>query len=119
MRMASATSYTKTLPSPILPVRALRDHGLDHFGRALIGHHHLDFDFGQQIDLIFHAPIDFLVAFLPPMAAHFRDGHAVDADAFERFLDVFEFMRLDNRFDFFHGCPWLTFRDYNLLRRAC
>ena len=98
-------------------MRALRTTVWIDFRGALVGHHHLEFDLGQQIDLIFHAPVDFLVALLAAMAAHFRDGHAVDANPFERFLNVFELVRLDNGFNFFHG--WLTFRDYNLLRRAC
>ena len=41
--------------------------------------------------------------FLPPMAAHIGDGHAIDADAFERLFDFVEFERLDDGFDFLHS----------------
>ena len=40
---------------------------------------------------------------LAAMPAHFRDGHAIDADGFESFLDLFHLERLDDRFNFFHG----------------
>ena len=107
--MASATSYTKILPSPILPVRAPCTSGLDHFFGARVGDHHLDLDLGQQIDLVFHAAIDLFVAFLAAVAAHFGDGHAVDADALQGFLHFFEFVRLDDGFDFLHGKRPLRF----------
>jgi len=43
------------------------------------------------------------MAFLPAVAAHFGDRHAVYADALQRFLDLFQFERLDNGFDLLHG----------------
>src|SRR5262249_31583801 len=79
-----------------------RNHGPDYLVGAVIGNYHFEFHFGQQIHLVFHAAIDLLVPFLTAMAADFRDGHAVDADGLERFLDVFEFVRLDDGFYFFH-----------------
>jgi hypothetical protein len=36
------------------------------------------------------------------MAADVADGHAIDADALERFLDFIELERLDDGFDLFH-----------------
>jgi hypothetical protein len=43
------------------------------------------------------------VTFLPPEALHFRHRHPLDAQLRERFLHFFEFERLDDGFEFFHG----------------
>ena len=42
------------------------------------------------------------MALLPAVAAHFADGHAVDADGLQRFLHFFQLERLDDCFDFLH-----------------
>src|SRR4051812_48706541 len=46
------------------------------------------------------------MALLPAVTADFADGHSVDPDSDESFLDIVNLERLDNRFDFFH---WLTY----------
>ena len=93
------------MPSPILPVRAAVVKVLHHFLLARIGDDQLDLDFGQQVDLVFHAAVDLLVALLAAVAADLGDGHAVDADGLQSFFDVFEFVGLNNGFDFLHGIP--------------
>ena len=60
---------------------------------------------GQEVDVIFLAPVNFLVALLPAMAADFADGHAIDADVLQGFFDFFHLERLYYRFDLFHDLP--------------
>ena len=66
-------------------------------------HHQFELHLGQQVHLIFHAAVDFLVALLAAVAADFGDGHAIDADFLERFFHVLDLVRLDDGFDLFHG----------------
>src|SRR5215472_10176538 len=63
---------------------------------------HDDFDLhlGQEIDVVFLAAVGFFVTLLPPMAAHFADGHAVNPDTSQRVLNRIELKRLYDRFDF-------------------
>src|SRR5438105_13627926 len=72
------------------------DDGLDRFGSAAVGDNDFDFDFGEEIDGVFAAAIDFGVAFLTAEAFDFRDGHAFDAEAGERVFDVFELEGLND-----------------------
>src|ERR1700693_181664 len=78
-------------------------HGADHFVGAGCRNHHLHLHFGQQIHLVFHAAVDLFVTFLAAVPPYFGDGHPVDADGLQRLLDVFQFVGLDDCFDFFHG----------------
>jgi hypothetical protein len=48
------------------------------------------------------------VALLAAKALHFADGHAFDADFGEGILDLFEFERFDDCFDFFHFGFWFN-----------
>jgi len=43
------------------------------------------------------------VSLLTAEAFDFAHGHTFDAEFSESFFDFFQFERLDNRFDFFHG----------------
>ena len=78
--MAACRSTTKILPSPILPVRAPSLDGGDHIVGAFVGHGHFDLQLGDEGDGVFRAAIDFLVALLAAIAAHFGHGHAFDAE---------------------------------------
>ena len=94
---------TKILPSPILSVRAAEmiacDGGIDH----VVGQHDLDLHFGQEIDDIFGAAVEFGMAFLAAEALDLGDGKALDAGFLKRFLHLIELEGLDDRFDLLHG----------------
>ena len=93
MRTACSTGLTKTLPSPILPVLAVLTMASTTLATCE----------SSKIDGIFTAAIDLGVPFLTSEAFDFSDGHAFDADFRQGFLNVFEFERFDDGFDFFHG----------------
>src|ERR1035438_5623153 len=61
-----------------------------------------DFQLGQKIHGVFTPAIDLFMAFLPAMPAHFADGHAIHADARQRFLHFIQLEWLDYGLDFFH-----------------
>ena len=67
----------------------------NHFLGAAVGHNHFELHLGQQVDVVLLAAIDLLVALLPAMAADVGDGHAIDADGFERLFYLFELERLN------------------------
>ena len=73
-------------------------------GRWAIGN--LEPQLGKEIHRVFGAAIDFGMALLPPVAFDLAHGHAVDADAGERFAHFVEFERLDDSDDHFcMNCP--------------
>src|SRR3981081_4044013 len=74
----------------------------DNLFGASIRNHQLHFHLWPQVYVVFLPAIDFLVALLASVTTHFRDGHAVDADALQGFLHLFQLKRLDDRFDLLH-----------------
>ena len=81
----------------------------DGFYRAfhhIIGQHEFQLHFGQKINGVFCAAIDFGVPFLSPEAFDFGYGHACDADFSEGFAHVVELKGFDDGFNFFHGDYW-------------
>ena len=102
MRTASSTAETKILPSPILPVLAASTMAATAASTRLSGRTSLDFDFGEEIDGVFAAAINFGVAFLAAEPFDFADGHAFDADFAEGIFDFFQFEWLDDGFNFLH-----------------
>ena len=101
--MASSMLETKTLPSPILPVLAALTMAVTAASTRSSGRTISSLIFGQEIDGVFAAAINFGVAFLAAEAFDFGDGHAFDADFAERVFDFLQFERFDDRFDFFHS----------------
>ena len=101
--MACATSKTKILPSPILPVRAAVVRVVHYFVQAGVRDHYLDFHLGQQVHVVFLAAVRLRVAFLPPVAADFGQCHAIHPDGEESFLYFVQLEGLHNRFQFFHS----------------
>ena len=91
-----------------MPVLAALDDGGDGGFDAIVGKHQFDFDFGQEIDRVFAAAIDFSVAFLAAESFDFADGHAFDADFAEGVLHFLQLEWLDDRFDFLHNCVQFT-----------
>ena len=79
MRSACSTSMTKILPSPICPVLAARGDRLDHAVGAVVRHHDLDLDLGQEVHGVFGAAIDLGVALLAAEALDLGDGEPGDA----------------------------------------
>jgi hypothetical protein len=63
-----------------------------------------DFDFhlGKNVHRVFAAAVDFLVALLAAKPLHFGDGHAFDPSLGQSFLNIIEFKRLNDGFNFFH-----------------
>src|ERR1019366_8602166 len=76
--------------------------GLEQFIATRIADDDLDFQLGQKIHGVFTPTIDLFVAFLPAMPAHLADGHAIHADARQRFLHFIQLEWLDYGLDFFH-----------------
>ena len=64
MRCTASTSVTQTLPSPILPVRALRDDGVDDGVHLVVVDEDLELHLGHEVDRVLGAPVDLGVAAL-------------------------------------------------------
>jgi hypothetical protein len=78
------------------------DDGIGDVTGAVVVDDDFDFHFGEEIDRVFTAAIDFGMPFLTPESLDLGDGHALDTDAGEGFFDVFEFEWFDDGFDFLH-----------------
>jgi hypothetical protein len=76
---------------------------LDHALGERIVDHDLQLHLGQEVDDIFGAAIQFGVALLPAEAARLRHGDAGHADIVQRFLDLIQLERLDDRLDLLHA----------------
>src|SRR5574340_1820912 len=74
------------------------DHALQQFGPD----GDLDLRFGQKIDYVFRAAIQFGVALLPTEPLDFRDRQAGDADGGQRLAHFVQLERLDDCRDEFH-----------------
>ncbi len=103
MRTTCSTAVTKILPSPILPSSRGLDDRLDRPVDKAIANDQLDLDLRQEIDDVLGAAIELGVALLAPESLHLRDGESGDADLRQRFADLVQLERLDDRFDFLHG----------------
>ena len=100
---------TKILPSPMRPVRAATDDGLERFLFHFIGDHKFDFDLGKKVNGVFAASIKLGVAFLAAVAAGLQNRHAFDACLEQGIFDCIELRRLQNRFYLEHKqMPRLT-----------
>jgi hypothetical protein len=53
------------------------------------------------------------VPLLAAMPSNLADGHSIDADVLESFLNLFEFEGLHNGFDLFHFDAIVLFRVYD------
>src|SRR5579863_9359136 len=62
----------------------------------------LKLHFRQQIDVVFLAPVNLLVAFLPAVAANLADRHSIDANVCERLFQFLQLVWLHDRFYLFH-----------------
>src|SRR5439155_14706117 len=76
--------------------------GYDEFFNHVVSQDQIEFDFGDEIDGVLAAAINFGVTFLTAVASGLEDGHAVDADFMEGGLHGFEFRSLNYGFDFDH-----------------
>ena len=107
MRIASSTSVTKTLPSPIFPVLAdckIAYHALG----AIVIHHYFKFHLRQKIHRVFAAAIDFAVAFLPAETTNFAQRHPFNSHSGKRVFHRFRFKWFDDRLNFFHRAQTRT-----------
>src|SRR5882672_10059376 len=80
--------------------------GCDDLVLHLVGDRDLDLRLGQEIHGVLAAAVDFRVSFLAAEAFDFRHGHTFDAHVGQGFLHGFEFERLDDGGDEFHGSSW-------------
>src|SRR5436190_4486495 len=76
---------------------------LDDAVGAIVRHHDLDLDLGQEVHGVFGAAIDLGVALLAAEALHLGDGEPGDPDLGERVAHVLELERLDDGGDQLHG----------------
>ncbi len=113
MRMACSMVEMKILPSPMRPVRAAVWMASTALVDEFIGNDDLDFHLGQEIDHIFGAAIKLRVALLAPKALGLGHRNAQKADFLQRLLHLIKLERLDDRFDFFHGCLSLFLMSLN------
>ena len=60
-------------------------------------------DLGERIDGVFAAAVSFRMAFLASEAFHFADRLALDAEARQRFFDLFKLERINDGLGFFHS----------------
>ena len=102
MRIVSARSDTKILPSPICPVWAERTI-VSTAARSLPSSTTTSIlTFGHEVDGVLRAAVDFGVALLPAEAADLGHRHARNALLGEGVLHVLELVMANNRFDFLH-----------------
>ena len=82
--------------------------GINSLIDFVVSQYQFDFYFGQEINRVFCAAINFRMTFLAAEAFNFADGHAGNADFGQDFAHIIEFERFDNSFDFFHiNSPYL------------
>src|SRR4051812_87142 len=74
---------------------------------AIVRHHDLDLDLGQEIHGVFCAAIDLGVALLTTETLDLADGQAGDPELGQRVAHVFELERLDDGGDELHDAPGL------------
>src|ERR1043166_867519 len=79
------------------------DDGRDRGFHAVVRDHHLDLDLGEEIDRVFAATIDLRVTFLTTEALNFAHRHAFNAHVSEGILNLFQFERFYDCFDFLHS----------------
>src|SRR5271169_4722412 len=82
------------------------DSPLDQF----IGNHDLDLHFGQKVDNVLSAPVEFGMPLLPAEPLGLGDGNALESYFLKRFLYLVELEWLDDRFNFLHRSPPRHFR---------
>ena len=107
MRMAFSTGSTKIFPSPIFPVWAARWMASVAAFTACVGQDDFDLHLRQEINGVLAAPIDFGVALLPAKTLDLGDGHALQAEFVQGVLDVVQFERFDDGFNFLHDIEGL------------
>ena len=93
---------TKILPSPMRPVCAELRIASTAFSTISSSMISSIFTFGQEVDDVFGAAIEFGVSLLPPEALGFEDGDALQSDLIEGVLHLIELEGLDDRFDLLH-----------------
>ena len=93
---------THTLPSPILPVAAVLDDGVDHLVDLGVVDEHLDPDLGDEVHLVLRPSVDLGVAPLAAEALGLGEGHALDAERLEGLFDLVELEGLEDCHDQLH-----------------
>ena len=93
----SRPGTTQTLPSPILPVAADDDDGVDDGLGPVVLDQHLDPDLGDEVDRVLGAAVVLGVPLLAAEALRLGQGHALHAHVLQDVLDVVELERLHHR----------------------
>src|SRR5918994_138122 len=79
------------------------DNGFDGFVDRRVRHHHFDLHLRQQAHFVLASAIHRRVPLLPPVPAHLGDCHTGDVQLAERFLDVIDHVRTDDRLNQLHA----------------
>ena len=105
---------TKILPSPICPVLAAAPIASTATAGIFVADCDLDPYFWQEMYHRLGAAIDFGMALLPPVAADFGDGHALDSDRKKGVPDLLELERFNDGDDELHEA-WIGERSLHRL----
>ena len=100
--MTSSTVLMKILPSPIRPVRAAFMIASTARSATLSSQTSSIFTFGQKIDDIFGAAIEFGMALLAAEALGLDNGDALQPNFVQRLFHLVELKRFDHGLDFLH-----------------
>ena len=103
MRTTCSTGMTKILPSPILPVLAARQDGVDAALDVLALHHHLHLHLGQKVDHVLSATVELGVALLAAKALDLGDREARHAHLGQGLAHFIELEGFDDGNDLLHG----------------
>src|SRR5262245_56503685 len=78
------------------------DNRVDSVLDDLVVEDDFNLQFRHEFNLVFAAPIDLSMTFLPSEAFDLADGHALHAERLQRVFDAFEQVRTNDRFNLFH-----------------
>ncbi len=113
MRMACSMAGNEYLAVADAPGAGRGLDGLYGAVDKFIGNDDLDFNLGQKIHHIFGPAVKLRVALLAPKALGLGHRNPQKANFLQRLLHLIKLERLDDRFDFFHGCLSLFLMSLN------
>src|SRR5271155_717541 len=79
--------------------------GFDDLGGGVVGDNDFKFDFGQEIDHVLRATVEFRVALLAAESLNLANREALHTDSRQRLFDLVEFERLYDRLNLLHKTP--------------
>ena len=76
--------------------------GINRLGDEVVGDDDLKFNLREEIHRVFRTAVDFGVTLLASEALDLGNGHSLDADTGQGFLNLFEFEWFDDGYNEFH-----------------